>query len=174
MLKLPALRRWQRLTLEGLAFLAAMFCVQAWQTREVPRAAPPLEGRLAGGGSASLAEFLRQSGGRPVLVYVWSAWCSVCKIEEATIEAIGRDWPVLGVAMQSGDVDEVARHMRARGLKNPALVDLDGVQSWRYGVRGVPAFFVVDGSGAIRFAGAGYTTGWGLRARLWWAEAFPA
>ena len=25
---------------------------------------------------------------------------------------------------------------------------------------------------AFRFAGMGYTTGWGLRARLWWAQAF--
>ena len=25
---------------------------------------------------------------------------------------------------------------------------------------------------AIRFSGMGYTTGWGLRARLWWAQAF--
>lgn len=171
MLKLPVLHRWQRWTLEGLAFLAIIIGVQFWQTRDVPVAAPPLEGRLADGRAASLAEFLRQAGGRPVLVYVWSAWCSVCNVEEGTIESVGRDWPVLTVAMQSGDVAEVARHMQARGLKNPALVDSDGTQSWRYGVRGVPAFFVVDSRGVIRFAGAGYTTGWGLRARLWWAQA---
>ena len=157
-----------------MAFIAIILGVQVWQTRDVPLAAPPLEGLLADGRKASLAEFLRQSGGRPVLVYVWSAWCSVCKLEEGTIESLGRDWPVLTVAMQSGDIDEVARHMQVRGLKNPALVDSDGVQSWRYGVRGVPAFFVVDNRGVIRFAGAGYTTGWGLRARLRWAQVFPA
>jgi hypothetical protein len=34
-------------------------------------------------------------------------------------------------------------------------------------VRGVPASFVLDGDGRIRFASVGYTTGVGLRGRLW-------
>ncbi len=36
-------------------------------------------------------------------------------------------------------------------------------------MRGVPAFFVIDGAGMIRSAAVGYTTGPGLRLRLWWA-----
>jgi hypothetical protein len=40
-------------------------------------------------------------------------------------------------------------------------------------VRGVPAHFVVDGQGKVRFAVVGYATEWGLRARLFWAERFP-
>ena len=34
---------------------------------------------------------------------------------------------------------------------------------------GVPAFVIVDPAGAIRSVSLGYTTGWGLRARLRWA-----
>jgi hypothetical protein len=37
-------------------------------------------------------------------------------------------------------------------------------------VRGVPASFVLDGDGRIRFAGVGYSTGIGLRGKLWAAE----
>ena len=76
--------------------------------------------------------------------------------------------------MQSGDVDTVAKFMRERGLAYPALVDMRGEIAWSLGVRATPAWFVVDRGGAIRFAGVGYTTGWGLRARLWWARAFAS
>jgi hypothetical protein len=41
-------------------------------------------------------------------------------------------------------------------------------------VKGVPLHLVVDGAGRIRFVETGYTTPWGLRARLWWAETFSA
>ncbi|MCZ7653572.1 MAG: MFS transporter [Rhodocyclaceae bacterium] len=80
--------------------------------------------------------------------------------------ALAEDWPVMTLAMQSGDVDTVAKFMRERGLAYPALVDMRGEIAWSLGVRATPAWFVVDRGGAIRFAGVGYTTGWGLRARL--------
>jgi len=44
---------------------------------------------------------------------------------------------------------------------------MQGVIGAEYGVSGVPASFVVDSAGIIRFAEVGYTTEWGLRARLW-------
>jgi hypothetical protein len=40
-------------------------------------------------------------------------------------------------------------------------------------VRGVPAHFIIDPAGNVRFRVVGYATTWGLRARLWWAERFP-
>ena len=36
-------------------------------------------------------------------------------------------------------------------------------------IEGVQAFVIVDPAGQIRSVSLGYTTGWGLRARLWWA-----
>jgi hypothetical protein len=39
----------------------------------------------------------------------------------------------------------------------------------QWGVRAVPASFIVDGAGQIRFLEIGYTTGAGLRLRLWLA-----
>jgi len=49
------------------------------------------------------------------------------------------------------------------------LNDPDGVIATRWGVRAVPASFIVDGAGQIRFVEIGYTTGIGLRLRLWLA-----
>ena len=100
--------------------------------------APEIVGRLADGRELRLRDYLRQAEGRPLLLYVWSAWCPVCRAEEGTVAALAEDWPVLTVAMQSGDAAEVVAFMRTRGLAYPALVDKEGVLSWSLGVRGVP------------------------------------
>jgi len=39
-------------------------------------------------------------------------------------------------------------------------------------VKGVPTSYIIDGNGNIRFTEVGLTSGWGLRARLWWADKF--
>jgi thiol-disulfide isomerase/thioredoxin len=158
---------------EAALILALFVALHFWQTREMAAGAiPPVAGRLAGGGELALYDFLREAGGKPVLLYVWSTWCPICRAEEGTIAALSEDWPVLTLAMQSGDAATVAKFMGERGLRYPALVDTQGELAWRLGVRATPAYFVIDKTGAIRFSGAGYTTGWGLRARLWWAHAF--
>jgi hypothetical protein len=38
-------------------------------------------------------------------------------------------------------------------------------------VRGTPTFFVVDRHRQIRFREVGFTSEWGLRARLWFADS---
>ena len=76
---------------------------------------------------------------------------------------------VVSVAMQSEDV---ARHMRTRGLSFPTIDDPEGMIASAWKVNGVPAHFVIDGAGKVRFRTIGYATEWGLRARLWWAENF--
>ena len=167
----PAKRR--RLPWGAGLFLLAFVLIQFWQSREMAGGTmPPLAGPLADGRQTSLEAVVRDAGGRPVLLYVWSSWCPICRAEEGTITALAEDWPVLTLAMQSGDPDTVAKFMRERGLAYPALVDTQGELAWRLGVRATPAWFVIDRSGTIRFSGMGYTTGWGLRARLWWVQAW--
>ena len=133
---------------------------------------PPLAGQLADGGQTNLETMLREAGGKPLLLYVWSSSCPICRAEEGAITSLAQDWPVMTLAMQSGDVDTVAKFMRERDLAYPALVDMRGEIAWSLGVRATPAWFIVDRRSAIRFSGIGYTTGWGLRARLHWAQAF--
>ena len=72
------------------------------------------------------------------------------------------------------DSREIAAYLKERDLMLPAIADDDSDISEAWGVRVVPAHFVVDGAGNIRFRVVGYTTTWGLRARLWWARHIPA
>jgi len=161
--------------LEALLIVAVVVAVQLWQARGLPEGpAPQLAGTLTDGRAASLADVLKAAGGKPVLVVFWSTWCPVCKAEEGNIAAVARDWPLLSVAMQSGEAATVAKHLKERGLDFTALVDGGGRLAAAWNVRGVPTHFIVDSRGIVRFRVVGYATEFGLRARLWWASRFPA
>ena len=166
---LPA-KRWQRRLLEGGLIIAVVLGVQYFQTRGLPEGvAPPLEGMRTDGSVAKVG-----AGDTATLVAFWATWCPVCSAEEDNIVAVAQDHRVISVAMQSGDAATVAKHLHERGIALPVLVDADGRHAADWGVRGVPTHFVVDTAGKVRFRVVGYATTWGLKARLWWAEMFPA
>ena len=178
----------KRRLLEIIVIVAVALGVQWFQTRGLPEgAAPPLAGMRSDGVVVALATRVGVGGTaegaltantvtavketqRPVLVVFWSTWCPVCKLEEGNITRVAERWPVLSVAMQSGDAATVSRHLQERNVALPALIDARGDQAMAWQVQGVPTHFIVDTSGQIRFRVVGYATTLGLMARLWWAE----
>lgn len=162
-----ARRRILRLAVEVLVVLAIILGIRMWQQQDVASGlAPPLAGVLLDGkGNFSLAS----KSGQPVLVHFWATWCPVCSAEQGSIEALAKEYPTITVAMQSGSAETVAAHLNKEGLSFPVLNDPDGTIAAQWGARAVPASFVVDGAGRIRFVEVGYTTGIGLRLRLWLA-----
>jgi thiol-disulfide isomerase/thioredoxin len=156
--------------LEASLIIAVILGAQYWQTRGLPEGiAPPLAGVLTDGTTAKVG-----AGDTATLVAFWSVWCPVCKAEEDNIVSVARDHRVIPVAMQSGDAATVLKYLKERGIDLPQLIDADGRLAINWGVRGVPTHFVVDAQGNVRFRVVGYATTWGLKARLWWAENFPA
>lgn len=159
-------RRWWRYAGEALLLVLLIIGVHSWQIRDLPVGpAPPLEGVLLQGEAVTLAD-LR---GQPVLVHFWATWCPVCKLEQASITALARDYRVITIAMQSGSREEVLDHLRRNSLVFPVINDPDAAQARRWQVRVVPTSFIIDRAGGIRFAEVGYTTELGLRLRLWLA-----
>jgi thiol-disulfide isomerase/thioredoxin len=112
---------------------------------------------------------LAQLHGKPALIYFWAEWCPICRAMQSTVQAVARDYPLMSVAMQSGGKAEVAKYQREQNFQVPVVLDEDGEIAKRYGLRGVPAVFVLGPEGQIRFAATGYTSEIGLRLRLWWA-----
>ncbi|MGD8644848.1 MAG: protein disulfide oxidoreductase [Chromatiales bacterium] len=160
-----ARRRWL-LVLQLVLFLAVFLGARAWTQRDmVAGEAPPIDTVLLDGRPVSLQAYR----GRPVLVHFWATWCKVCRLEQAAIQAIAEDWPVLTIALQSGDAMTVQRYLSEHSLSWDTIADPDGALAARYGVRGVPSSFVVGPDGGIRYREVGFTTPWGLRARLWLA-----
>ena len=167
---LARLRSW---SLNLLLALAILLGFHFWQTRHVPSGPAPDFDALAvavqAGATMSLAQWRAAHPGRPVALHFWAEWCSICRLEEGNVSAVAQDWPVLSVAMRSGDVADVRRVMAQRQLDWATVIDPQGEVARRYGLGAVPALVVIAPDGRISSSSVGYTTTLGMRARLWWA-----
>lgn len=165
-------RRWPQILLEVMLIICILFAFRAWQKRYiVTGVAPSFQSVLLDGKDVNLEDYR----GKPLLIHFWADWCPFCKIEESSITSIQEDWPVLTVAYQSGDVENVSKHMKDRKIQNwPTIIDQDGRLADLYGVKGVPTSLIVDGKGNIQFSEVGLTSGWGLKTRLWWTKLFES
>lgn len=163
-------RRWLRLLIEALIIIAIIFAIRGWQQKDlVTGIAPTFQSVMLDGKTVNLIDY----NGKPLLLHFWASWCPFCKFEESSINNIQKDWSVLTVAFQSGDKTEVVKHMKERQIDSwPTIVDQDSRLAELFGVKGVPTSYIIDGNGNIRFTEVGLTSGWGLRARLWWADKF--
>lgn len=145
--------------------------IQLWQARHFPGGqAPDFTAAATDGNPISLAAVHARHAGQPLALYFWAEWCPICTLQQGSIDALGADWPLLTVAMQSGDGPAVAAVLRERGLAWHTAVDADGRIAAEYGVHGVPALIVIGADGDIRASAVGYTTGAGMRLRMWWAK----
>ncbi|MGB9093475.1 MAG: redoxin family protein [Gallionella sp.] len=159
--------RWRGYVIEVLVFVILIAGIRAWQQRDmVSGSAPALQGVTLAGAPYALPAH----PGKPVLVHFWATWCPICRAEQDSIASIAHDHPdTITVAMQSGDAEQVMRHMQEQGIAFPVINDQDGKISGRWGVHAVPASFIIAPDGRIRYVEVGYTTGIGLRLRLWLA-----
>ena len=163
----PRNRRLRGWPLNLVLILVIVAGVQWWKGRPLASGeAPTLRGVTLEGQTLNLADYR----GRPVLVHFWATWCPVCRLGNGAIDAIARDHQVVAVALQSGDAPEIRRYMAAEGLSFTVVSDETGALASPWGVPGVPATFILDANGRIAHATMGFSSEWGLRARLWTAS----
>ena len=108
--------------------------------------------------------------GQATALYVWAQWCPICRVQDPTITGLQQDHPVLTVAMQSGQTAQVARLLQERRLPWTTAVDPDGNIAGALGVHAVPTILGMDAQGNVTGSSVGYTSAWGMRLRLWWAN----
>ena len=163
------MKRVGRVVGQILIFLLIVSAVRLYVQRDaVHGLAPEFQGTLISGQSVSLHDYR----GSPVLVHFWATWCGICRLEQGSIMGIAEDHAVLTIAMQSGDQAALQAYMHEQQLQFDVLADSNGALAGRYGATAVPASFILDSSGHIRFIEFGYTTSVGLRARLWLTRIF--
>ncbi|MCU0930723.1 MAG: redoxin domain-containing protein [Serpentinimonas sp.] len=182
------LRLWRGPAGTALVVVGVFFAVHLWQTRGVQGDALPMnatvtllgpdgrEFQTTLGQAVAAVRTVHAEGvtSTPVALYFWAEWCSICKLQQPSIGALQEDWPVLTIAMQSGPPSEVASTQTQRALPWTTVVDETGSLTSAVGFHAVPAFAVIDSAGRLRAPTAGYTTGWGMRLRLWWAHVTGA
>ncbi|KJV49722.1 alkyl hydroperoxide reductase [Pantoea sp. BL1] len=109
---------------------------------------------------------------KPVLVYVWATWCGVCKLTTPTVAALSQNGKqVVTVALRSGDDQRVATWLEKKGLQGPAVNDENGAVSQRWDINVTPTFIVLQ-RGKVVSTTTGWSSAWGLKLRLGWAEKF--
>ena len=161
----------------ALVLLVAL-AVNAWQSRHVPMGPLPSQDvallNQAGLQDTSLQTWLTRHRGQVVAVHFWATWCPICKASEDNITRLLDGWPIVTVAMQSGDEMAVQRHLQKNALAWPTALDTQGSLAKAWGVSAVPATVIVDRHGRVATASMGYTSTPGLWARLWWVRLFGA
>lgn len=161
-------RRW---LIDIALMLLAIALFSYWQNRElVTGEAPDFRAVDLAGQEQSLRDFIAANEGKPVLLHFWASWCGICKMVDGSVNAISESWPVLSIAYQSGNSDAVKSHMQREGLSFPVVIDEDGAIAQRYNIRGVPTSYILNAKGDIQYRSVGYTSGIGLRIRLWLAS----
>jgi peroxiredoxin len=163
------LSRLWRISLQALLIVAIIVGVNLWRTRDAASGRPPpLVATTLEGAHFDIKEYL----GKPLFVHFWAEWCPICSLEEDSIQSLSRDYEMITVAMSSGDDEAVRAHMKERGLSFKVINDESGQIAAEWGVQAVPATFVIDAAGEIRFVEMGYSSRLGLMLRHWLVEKF--
>jgi thiol-disulfide isomerase/thioredoxin len=137
----------------------------AWLT--VLRPAPPPSGSSGGlarlGGTAPPIFLPRLDGGTAdlnaehgnvVLLNFWATWCEPCRAEMPGLQQLadelrGQPFTLYSINLQE-DPPAIEPFERQLSLHLPVLLDADGDVTRAYGVRALPATFVIDQQGVVR------------------------
>jgi peroxiredoxin len=111
--------------------------------------------------------------GRPVLVFLWTSWCSVCKRTMPGIQTVYSDYAkdgfeILAVNLTHQDTLSAAQtYFVSQGYTYPILLDKDGSTAEAYRVHALPTSVLIGPDGRITdvVIGSGMNEGF-LRARL--------
>ena len=164
MIKTQAKKHWRSWLVYLFLFLVVMQVANWWKTRDAASGnLSEFTGELLDGSTFSIAEF----AGEPVLFHFWATWCPICELENGSIQSISQDYPVISIASWSEDKAEVNAYLQKNQLTYPVMLDTSGELAQSFGLKGVPASFILDPSGEITFVETGYSTEAGLRLRLW-------
>jgi cytochrome c biogenesis protein CcmG/thiol:disulfide interchange protein DsbE len=124
---------------------------------EVGRPAPAYRAVSSSGDSVSLGA-LR---GKPVLLNVWATWCHPCREEIPELQQLheryrDRGLQTVGVSVDAiGDESAIRDFMQRYGMTYPVWRDPSESVSATFLVIGVPATFLIDRGGVLRWKKTG-------------------
>lgn len=133
-----------------LSMLAALVAVEGARADEPY--APDFALRAADGYNYRLSEYR----GEVVALVFWASWCGGCRRELERLQQLSdvyRDAGLRVIAVSVDDRPEAARSIAAAaGITYPVLLDTDKSVARAYDPPDLPATWLIDRSGRLRFA----------------------
>ncbi|MBU1693015.1 MAG: TlpA family protein disulfide reductase [Verrucomicrobia bacterium] len=121
----------------------------------IGEAFPRLEFQATDGRPVSTSDLL----GRVVLVDFWATWCGPCRKEIPTLVSVYREhrdegFEILGISLDK-DRTALEKYTRDQEMSWPQYYDGQGWEnaiSTRFGITGIPASYLIDRGGKLRYA----------------------
>ncbi len=94
--------------------------------------------------------------GKVVLLNFWASWCGPCKIEIPSLKKLyqmrrGPNFEILAVSLDRTPASKLTSFVSANQMEFPILLNPEGDVAEKYRVRGIPASFLLDKKGMIRW-----------------------
>ena len=144
-----------------LTLLACSSCssANAGIVRVEDRPLPALEGKGLDGAPLSAAPFR----GKVLVVSVWATWCLDCEHDQPGFVRVAERYTGKGVAFLGVNPEETSTAqplawVHHYGVPYPSIEDPSGRFAASLGYTGLPATYVVDREGTIRYSIIGSTT----------------
>jgi len=103
---------------------------------------------------------------KPLLLFFWSTWDMVATFEAKSIEKLSKDYNVVTIVVNSGSTVGIKKYMEDNNLTYPVINDNQGNVANKFNIKVFPTTIIYDKKSKVKFVEVGYTTPWGLKARL--------
>ena len=159
--------RWAKESLKLILIITFFsIAIDAWRSRAMPSEnLPSLSINTLEGDWIDIKKISHE---KPVLLYFWATWCSVCKIVSPSVNWLSDAHQVISVAIRSGDDQRLRQFMTYKEYDFPVINDATGRISQDWGVTATPTIVIVK-NGLISSITTGATTPMGLWLRLYLA-----
>ena len=100
---------------------------------------------------------LQSLGGQVVLLNLWATWCTPCRMETPYLQSLFEEhepdgFEIVGISMDTGDAaDQVAMFVEEYGVTYTILHDPKMLGMELYQILGLPATFLIDRDGVLRW-----------------------
>ncbi|PSU82854.1 hypothetical protein CTM93_12250 [Photobacterium phosphoreum] len=159
--------RWTKETIK-LVLILSLFsiAIDFWRSKDMPsETIPTLATNTI---DQQWVDIEKMSYDKPVLLYFWATWCSVCNLVSPSINWLADDHQVISIAITSGDDRRLSQFMKYKKYDFPVINDPTGKISREWGVTATPSIVIVK-EGHISSITTGATTPMGLWLRLFFA-----
>ncbi|MDV5170242.1 protein disulfide oxidoreductase [Photobacterium rosenbergii] len=149
--------------LMGLVLIAVSTGLDVWRSQSMPQdEIPPLVAKSTTGEHIDL---ITRSHEKPVLVYFWGTWCSVCRFVSPTINWLDDSFDVVSIAVKSGDNRRLNAYLGHHEYGFTTINDNRGSLMQQWGISAVPSVFIIK-DGEVSSVTTGFSTPPGLWLRM--------